>query len=112
MKKVGPCCIVVSVSLLAVSLPAISDSLSPDLILVDGKVFTSAPSKPYVQAITIRGDKVVAVGDSSMIEASAGPSTIKLAKSLRPSFLPWQQPRIFHPSVLGVCENLFPEAAF
>src|ERR1700761_7875641 len=78
MKKAGSCGIVFIGLLLAVSLAAVADSLSPDLILVNGKLFTGVRPKSYAQAISIRGDRVVAVGDSTVIEASAGPSTRRI----------------------------------
>ena len=33
---------------------------SPDLILFNGKIFTSSASQPYAEALAIRGDRIVA----------------------------------------------------
>lgn len=40
-----------------------------DLILFNGKIFTSDPAHPYVQALAIRGARITAVGDSGQIRA-------------------------------------------
>ena len=45
---------------------------APDLILVNGKIFTSNPSQPYVEAIAVRGERIVAVGTSKEIVSLAG----------------------------------------
>ena len=51
---------------------------APDLILLNGKVFTSASVHPNVQALAIRGERIVAAGDSSVIAALADPHTKKI----------------------------------
>lgn len=48
---------------------------APDLILVNGKVFTSDAAHTYVHALAIRGERIVATGDSDKIKALAGPQT-------------------------------------
>ena len=48
---------------------------APDLVLLNGKIFTSDAAHPYVQALAIRGERVVATGDSAKIKALAGPQT-------------------------------------
>jgi predicted amidohydrolase YtcJ len=48
---------------------------APDLIVTGGKIFTADPSKPWVQAIAIRGERIVATGDDSTIRALAGRRT-------------------------------------
>jgi hypothetical protein len=47
----------------------------PDVLLVDGKVFTSDSTLPWAEAIAIRGDRIVAVGTTTVIRALAGPTT-------------------------------------
>jgi predicted amidohydrolase YtcJ len=47
----------------------------PDLILFNGKIFTSDVANPYVQALAIRGERIVATGDTDKIKALAGPRT-------------------------------------
>src|ERR1039458_3611541 len=53
----------------------ISQQGSPDLILLNGKIFTSDDARPYVQALAVRGEHIVATGDSEKIKALAGPRT-------------------------------------
>lgn len=50
----------------------------PDLILVNGKIFTSDAANPYVQALAIRGERIVAIGDSDKITALAGAAPRKI----------------------------------
>lgn len=50
-------------------------SVAPDTVLFNGKIFTSAPDRPYVQALAIQGDRIEAVGDSKRIKQLAGPRT-------------------------------------
>jgi predicted amidohydrolase YtcJ len=54
------------------ALPQKSD---PDLILFNGKIFTSVVARPYVEALAIRGERIVATGDTKTIQAMAGPKT-------------------------------------
>jgi hypothetical protein len=51
---------------------------APDLILVNGKVFTSTTSHPYVEALAVRGERVTAVGSSKVIAALAGKETKRI----------------------------------
>src|SRR5687767_11253290 len=46
-----------------------------DLILLNGKIFTSDPSRPSVAALAIRGDRIQATGDTDEIRKLAGPNT-------------------------------------
>jgi predicted amidohydrolase YtcJ len=48
---------------------------APDLVLLNGKIFTSESTRPYVEALAIRGERIVAVGDSASIKILAGPRT-------------------------------------
>jgi predicted amidohydrolase YtcJ len=50
-----------------------------DVILTDGKIFTSDDAQPWVEAIAVRGDRIVAVGKTSDIEGLAGPETRRIA---------------------------------
>ena len=56
---------------------------APDLVLVDGKVFTADPAHPWAQAVAIRGDRIVAVGTTQEVARLAGPSTRRLSLSGR-----------------------------
>jgi predicted amidohydrolase YtcJ len=51
---------------------------SADVILVNGRVFTSDSARPFVQALAIQGDRIAAVGTSAEIASLAGPKTIQL----------------------------------
>jgi hypothetical protein len=46
---------------------------SPDYVLLNGKVFTAFPAQPFVQAVAIRGDRILATGTSAQISAMASP---------------------------------------
>ena len=48
---------------------------TPDTILFNGKIFTSDSSLPYAQAVAIRGERIVAVGDSATVQKLAGAKT-------------------------------------
>ena len=47
----------------------------PDSILFNGKIFTSVAAHPYVQALAIHGERIVATGDSAKMRSLAGPRT-------------------------------------
>jgi predicted amidohydrolase YtcJ len=47
----------------------------PDLILFNGQIFTGDAARPYVQALAISGERILATGDSAKIRALAGPQT-------------------------------------
>jgi predicted amidohydrolase YtcJ len=57
---------------------AFSQQPAPDLILLNGKVFTSSTSHPYVDALAIRGERIVAAGTSKEIAALAGKDTKRI----------------------------------
>ena len=46
-----------------------------DLVLFNGKIFTSNSKQPYVEALAIRGERIVATGNSADVKALAGPQT-------------------------------------
>jgi hypothetical protein len=50
----------------------------PDLILINGKIFTSNSGQPYAEALAIRGERIVAVGASKDIVALAGTATRRI----------------------------------
>ena len=61
-----------------VILIACGGASAPNIILVNGKVFTSNPAQPWAEAVAVRGDRVIAVGDTTAITALAGASTRRL----------------------------------
>jgi predicted amidohydrolase YtcJ len=60
------------------SLVACAVAPGPDTILVNGKVFTANPAQPWAEAIAIRGDRIIAVGDTTAIAALAGDATRRI----------------------------------
>jgi predicted amidohydrolase len=48
---------------------------APDIVLFDGKIFTSIPGRRNVQAQAIQGERIEAVGDSARIRQVAGSLT-------------------------------------
>ncbi len=50
----------------------------PDLILLNGKIFTSDAAHPYVEALAIRGERIVATGTTEKIRSLAGPLTKRI----------------------------------
>ena len=70
----GPIKICIAVFLLSLfQAAAESQQAAPDLVLLNGKIFTSDVAHPYVQALAIRGERITATGDSAKIRALAGP---------------------------------------
>ncbi len=50
----------------------------PDVVLVNGRLFTGDDSRPFVEALAIRGDRIVAVGTSANMQSLAGPRTTRV----------------------------------
>jgi predicted amidohydrolase YtcJ len=46
-----------------------------DLVLVNGPVFTSDPTRPWVEAVAVRGGRIFAIGTSDEVKAHIGPGT-------------------------------------
>jgi predicted amidohydrolase YtcJ len=57
------------------SLAAKAQQPAPDLVLLNGKIFTSDAAHPYVQALAVRGERITATGNSAKIRALAGTHT-------------------------------------
>jgi predicted amidohydrolase YtcJ len=51
---------------------------APDTVITNAKIFTSSASQPWAEALAIRGERIVAVGDSAAIAALAGSSTRRI----------------------------------
>lgn len=78
-----------------------SFSQQPDLILINGKIFTSDTTQRYVQALAIKGNKIIAVGSNVFIEKTASSKTKRIdlaGKTVVPGFndahdhLAWPSP--------------------
>ena len=50
----------------------------PDLILLNGKIFTSDSAHPFVEALAIRGERIVAIGTAEKVRMLAGPQTKRI----------------------------------
>lgn len=48
---------------------------APDLVLVNGRIFTAADSQPWAEALAIAGDRISAVGTTDDVRSAAGAST-------------------------------------
>src|SRR2546426_1723361 len=46
-----------------------------DMVLVDGKVFTAVPDRPWARALAVRGDRLIAVGTNTRVERGVGRTT-------------------------------------
>jgi hypothetical protein len=55
-----------------------ANAQAPDMVLINGKIFTSDAAMPYAEALAIRGDKIIAVGKGATIQKLAGPKTKKI----------------------------------
>src|SRR6202140_3493815 len=51
------------------------DSQSADVIVTNARIYTVNPHQKWAEAIAVRGDKIIAVGDRQQIEALRGPAT-------------------------------------
>lgn len=52
-----------------------ASTTTPDTVLVNGHVFTGSTAHPYVEAISIQGNRILAIGTSKAILLTAGKST-------------------------------------
>lgn len=75
MRSIQVQTLVVFVSFLGACGHAPAQDLKPDTMLLNGKIFTGVASLPYVEAVAIRGERIVATGSTKTIQALAGPKT-------------------------------------
>jgi predicted amidohydrolase YtcJ len=74
--------------LIALLLPAVlgaqQPAFVPDLILTNGRIFTSDSTRPWAEALAIHGERIVAVGSAAEVKAIAhsGTRTIDLGGRL------------------------------
>jgi predicted amidohydrolase YtcJ len=57
---------------------ATAKETSPDLIIFNGKIFTSDMDHPYVQGLAILGARIIAIGDSDTIKALGAARTRRI----------------------------------
>jgi len=62
-------------ALAAVLAAAPAGAQPADLLLVNGRVYTLDPARPWAEAVAIDGDRIAAVGTTAEISARRGPST-------------------------------------
>src|ERR1700752_3730986 len=76
--------------LLFTSFPLWSQGTAEERILFHAQIFTADPQNPYAEAVAIRGDKILAVGNVADVEkaVSTGAEHVDLdGKSLFPGFI-------------------------
>ena len=52
-----------------------TNSLAPDVLIVNGSIHTMDPSRPTAEAVAILGNRIVAFGSSAELRSLAGPRT-------------------------------------
>lgn len=50
-------------------------STAPDIVLLNGRIFTSDAEQPWAEALAIRGERIVQVGTNADVAAGAGSAT-------------------------------------
>lgn len=77
--RLGIALLLASLFSILFSTPPLTASDAPpppaDMIIVNARVYTVNPQQKWAEAIAVRGDKIVAVGDRKQIEALRGPAT-------------------------------------
>lgn len=51
---------------------------APDTVLLNGKIFTANDAQPWAQALAIKGERVIAIGETPAIVALAGSATRRI----------------------------------
>src|ERR1700724_4152361 len=65
--------------LLCASLAAVPFARGADeRVLFNGKIFTGEPEHPYAEAVAIRGDKIVAVGNRGEVSEALASSAVAI----------------------------------
>ena len=90
-RTLGRCAVlaVVAALLLAIS-PLWAQGSADERILFHAQVFTADPHNPYAEAVAVRGDKIVAVGNLPEVEKSVSSSAERVdlnGKTLFPGFI-------------------------
>ncbi len=73
------------------SIPLLAQSNAPETtVFYNAKVFTTEPHDPYAEAVAVRGEKILAVGNLSEVTKAAGASAKRVdlgGKTLFPGFI-------------------------
>ena len=64
-----------SLPIFIAAVSAYAQESNPDLLLLRGHIFTSDTTRPWVEALAVRGDRIVAVGSTAELEKLAGTAT-------------------------------------
>lgn len=70
--------VLASLSLALLPKPTRAQDKFPDMILVNGRIFTAVDLRPYAEAIAITGEHIMAVDTTQKITALAGPKTKRI----------------------------------
>src|SRR5439155_881719 len=65
----------VALAALALAACARGEAGPPDLILAGGRIFTADSARPWAEALAVRHDRIVAVGNTDSVRRLAGPRT-------------------------------------
>jgi len=91
MKKVlGNWVALVLIAIAVAGLPLLGQESSGEKIFFDGKVFTGDPQNAYAEAVAIRGEKIVAVGNLQDVSGTVSTQAERIdleGKSLFPGFI-------------------------
>src|ERR1700686_1924529 len=75
----GIALLLVSLFLIVFSTPPLKASDAPpppaDMIIINARIYTVNPQQKWAEAIAVRGDKIIAVGDRKQVGALRGPAT-------------------------------------
>src|SRR5439155_1557673 len=63
----------VALAALALAACARGEAGPPDLILAGGRIFTADSARPWAEALAVRHDRIVAVGNTDSVRRLAGP---------------------------------------
>ena len=59
-------------ALVTIGFAAQQGTSGADLVLVNGRIYTVDPARPWAEAVAVRGDRIVAVGTTAEVKALAG----------------------------------------
>jgi hypothetical protein len=68
-------CLAVALVYLGLALAGCAGAVAPELVILNAKVFTNDSARPWAEAVAIKGDRVIGVGTSAEVKASAAPDT-------------------------------------
>ena len=58
-------------ALMTISMGTVVCAGSADTVALNGKVYTMNPKQPWAQAVVVKGDTIVYVGDGAVAESNA-----------------------------------------